>query len=80
MQAAAKPEFIYVADPMCSWCWGFAPVSKRLHAEYAATVGLRLVLGGLRPGAAAVTLDATLQTHLREHWTAVQERTGQPFA
>ncbi|MCR3834450.1 DsbA family protein, partial [Pseudomonas aeruginosa] len=22
----AKARLLYVMDPMCSWCWGFAPV------------------------------------------------------
>ena len=21
-------RLLYVMDPMCSWCWGFAPVAK----------------------------------------------------
>ncbi|MEI5495541.1 DsbA family protein, partial [Pseudomonas aeruginosa] len=23
----AKARLLYVMDPMCSWCWGFAPVA-----------------------------------------------------
>jgi putative protein-disulfide isomerase len=23
-------RLLYVMDPMCSWCWGFAPVAKAL--------------------------------------------------
>ena len=42
-------RLIYVMDPMCSWCWGFAPVLQGL-AEQAAEHGVPLVLrvGGLR--------------------------------
>ena len=28
-------HFIYFADPMCSWCWGFAPVIEKIAAEAA---------------------------------------------
>lgn len=24
-------EIIYVGDPMCSWCWGFAPEFQKLR-------------------------------------------------
>ena len=26
----AEFGFLYLGDPMCSWCWGFAPVLERL--------------------------------------------------
>ena len=44
-------EFVYVGDPMCSWCWGFAPVLERMQEVY--DVPLRVVVGGLRPGSEA---------------------------
>ena len=39
-------RLLYVMDPMCSWCWGFAPVAEAL-AEQAAAAGvpLQLVVG-----------------------------------
>ena len=44
-------RFIYFADPMCSWCWGFAPVIEQtLRRRYGEAIPVRLVLGGLRPG------------------------------
>ncbi|MFQ5523922.1 MAG: DsbA family protein, partial [Acidimicrobiia bacterium] len=39
-------KLIYVGDPMCSWCWGFAPEIEDLADEYPVEV----VVGGLRPG------------------------------
>ena len=32
-------RLLYVMDPMCSWCWGFAPVLESL-AEQAAAAGV----------------------------------------
>ena len=26
-------RLLYVMDPMCSWCWGFAPVAQALIAQ-----------------------------------------------
>ncbi len=27
-------EFIYVGDPMCSWCWGFSPALEQMGTRY----------------------------------------------
>ncbi|MFJ4443781.1 DsbA family protein [Pseudomonas sp. NPDC089422] len=71
-------RLIYVMDPMCSWCWGFAPVAAALIAQAAeAGVSTRLVPGGLRTGGSA--LDNSTRKYILEHWQAVAEATGQPF-
>jgi len=70
-------EFIYVGDPMCSWCYGFGPVIERLDERF--DFPTRLVIGGLRPGPAAETLDEGLRRTLQHHWEEIGERTGQPF-
>ncbi len=71
-------ELIYVGDPMCSWCWGFAPVIDAVAAR--ATVPLRIVIGGLRPEGAARPLDGSLRAFLHGEWARIAERTGQPFS
>jgi len=71
-------RLLYVMDPMCSWCWGFAPVAAALIAQAAeAGVSTRLVPGGLRTGGSA--LDGSTRKYILEHWQAVAEATGQPF-
>ena len=41
-------RLIYIADPMCSWCYGFGPELSKLLARHPdATVDV--VMGGLRP-------------------------------
>lgn len=74
-----KPDIalVYVGDPMCSWCWGFAPVLERLDARFDFPV--EVVAGGLRPGEAAEELDDRMRRFLLHHWTEIEERTGQPF-
>ena len=69
---------IYFADPMCSWCYGFAPVIERVRAEYGAAFGVSLVMGGLRPGPSAPMQVAGLAS-VREHWEHVAAASGQPF-
>ncbi|MEN8041055.1 MAG: DsbA family protein [Actinomycetota bacterium] len=73
----ADREFIYVGDPMCSWCWGFAPVVSELEASF--DLPIRVVVGGLRPGDRAQLLDERLRSYLARHWTQIADRTGQPF-
>ncbi|PVZ20231.1 MULTISPECIES: DsbA family protein [unclassified Pseudomonas] len=71
-------RLVYVMDPMCSWCWGFAPVARALFAQASqAGVAVQLVMGGLRSGGAG--LDDTTRAYILEHWHAVQAATGQPF-
>lgn len=72
-------RLIYVMDPMCSWCWGFAPVAEALIQQaLAAGVRTHIVLGGLRSGTGAA-LDPVTRDYIVKHWTAVHEATGQPF-
>jgi putative protein-disulfide isomerase len=74
-----KARLLYVMDPMCSWCWGFAPVAEALVQQAkAAGVSLHLVAGGLRTGSGAA-LEPTTQRYILEHWQAVAQTTGQPF-
>ncbi|HSX70939.1 MAG TPA: DsbA family protein [Pseudomonas sp.] len=65
-------------DPMCSWCWGFAPVVEAL-AEQAAAAGvpLHLVTGGLRRERAA--MEPAARVRILAHWQAVNASTGQLF-
>jgi putative protein-disulfide isomerase len=72
-------EIIYIADPMCSWCWGFAPAAVRLEERFAGIAAFRLVLGGLRPGERAEPLDRRLASLLDSHWRRVTQLTGQPI-
>ncbi|MGQ7958628.1 DsbA family protein [Pseudomonas sp. SP16.1] len=71
-------RLLYVMDPMCSWCWGFAPVVEVL-AEQAAAAGvpLQLVAGGLRRDRVAV--DAAARVRYLGYWQAVNASTGQLF-
>lgn len=71
-------RLLYVMDPMCSWCWGFAPVVEAL-AEQAAVDGvpLQIVTGGLRRD--QVAIDAAARVRYLGYWQAVNASTGQLF-
>lgn len=76
--AAQDRLLLYFADPMCSWCWGFAPVIARIVADYGNRAPVRLVVGGLRAGNTAA-MDARAKAAIRGHWEHVEAATGQPF-
>ena len=69
-------ELIYVADPMCSWCWGFAPVIEKV--EVSSGIPLRIIVGGLRPGRQAERLEL-IRDYVGHHWKQVAAVSGQPF-
>ena len=73
-----SPILWYFADPMCSWCWGFAPVIEALRDAYRERMKIALVLGGLRPGT-ITPMTAAARDDILHHWHQVHERTGQPF-
>jgi putative protein-disulfide isomerase len=73
-----QPILWYFADPMCSWCWGFAPVIEAIREGHRDRLKVALVLGGLRPGTTR-TLSPREREEILHHWRQVSEMTGQPF-
>jgi len=73
-----KPVLLYIADPMCSWCWGFSPVIQEIQEQFGDACQVRLIAGGLYPGTQEAMGEGFRST-VREHWQHVNERTGQPF-
>lgn len=71
-------RIIFFGDPMCSWCWGFAPVIGAIHSEFGETAPIRLVLGGLRAGETK-PMNERSKEYVRGHWLDVHSATGQPF-
>lgn len=72
------PSLIYVADPMCSWCYAFEPEIDRIVERCGLPV--RVVLGGLFVGSGIVPLDDGLRSYLRETWERVEQLSGQPIS
>jgi putative protein-disulfide isomerase len=70
----------YVLDPMCSWCWAFAPAFGALDAEIGrrGDTTVRYVMGGLAPDS-----DQPMAQPMREHiqgiWRDIAARTGARF-
>jgi putative protein-disulfide isomerase len=71
-------EALYFANPMCSWCWGFAPSLAAARDAFGPELRVTLALGSLgdrggRP------MRPEEKRFVREHWEHVVERSGQPF-
>lgn len=73
-----QKEIIYIGDPMCSWCYGFADVIRAIRERYRDRAEVSLVMGGLRPDGTHVVTDH-YRNFLRDHWREIGKRTGQPF-
>ncbi len=78
LMSQEKATLIYVGDPMCSWCYGFAPELETAVHTLKEDVNLRLIMGGLRPYNTQTMSD--LEDFLKEHWEHVNEASGQPFS
>lgn len=74
----SRPGLIYVGDPLCSWCYGFGPELRAVHAALGERAELRVIVGGLRPYTTE-PMDAALKRYLREAWQNVAQASGLPF-
>jgi len=75
---AQKPIFLYVGDPMCSWCYGIGPEIKRVRERYEDAFNFELLMGGLRPYNEDV-MNEGLKSELRSHWTEIASKTERKF-
>ncbi|MGB5708981.1 MAG: DsbA family protein [Arenicellales bacterium] len=67
----------YAHDPMCSWCWGFAPtweiLKRALIKDYAGTLRVQQLLGGLAPDSDE-PMPEDMQKYLQKTWATIQKR------
>jgi len=71
-------HLIYIADPMCSWCYGFGPELAKLIARHP-DAAVDVVMGGLRPFNTKPTTQE-FREMLRGHWHHVATASGLPFS
>ncbi len=76
--SGSEREVFYVADPMCSWCWGFSPVIRSIVDQVNGKAVVTPIMGGLRPLTREPMSDQ-MKADIRHHWEDVAERSGQPF-
>lgn len=70
-------KLIYIADPMCSWCYGFGPELTTV-LEGLPDMPLELIVGGLRAYNTEV-MDDALKSSLLSHWEKVSKASGLSF-
>jgi putative protein-disulfide isomerase len=75
-------KLFYFHDPMCSWCWGFAPTWSRLEDDLKQTFGnniaIEYVLGGLAPDNDN-PMPFELQETLQSYWRKIHQLLGTEF-
>lgn len=76
--AMNERHFLYFADPMCSWCYGFSPVMIALAKQFEGRLPVRVVTGGLRAGNTR-PMRPEDKAYIRDAWTRVGAASGQPF-
>lgn len=71
-------HFLYFADPLCSWCYGFAPVIAEIERRFAGRLPVHVVVGGLRAFNTR-PMRPEDKAYIRDAWTRVATASGQPF-
>lgn len=71
-------HLLYIADPLCSWCYGFGPQLSRLLARHPGA-RLDLLMGGLRAFNRQL-MSPEFREMLRGHWRQVATASGLPFS
>lgn len=72
-------RFIYVADVYCPWCFGFAPIMRRLAAEHP-EFPVHVVGGNLISMPMTLEEDVKRQPNIVEFWHEVEKATGRSLA
>lgn len=73
----AQARLIFVGDPMCSWCYGFAK-ELALLAGRRPGLPLQIRVGGVRAGETEVMSEAMKRFRL-SHWHRVEQASSLPF-
>ena len=76
MHSSDKKEIIYVGDPMCAWCFGFASILDEVMERFGQEVSFHLLMGGLRVDN-PVRITQELKPRVLENWERVTKTTGQ---
>lgn len=70
-------QLLYIADPMCSWCYGFGP-ELRAFLKRLPDANIDIVLGGLRAYNRQI-LDEANREMILQHWRKVAQVSGLAF-
>lgn len=76
--AQQKPKIVYVADPLCSWCYGFQVEIDQVMEKYKDVANFEILVGGMGTENKK-TVTPEFAGSLQLHWAEVKEETGQKF-
>lgn len=65
------PILYYVHDPMCSWCYAFAPAMQRIEAALPASLRVDYLLGGLAPDTDQ-SMPPRVREYIQQTWRRIQ--------
>jgi len=68
----------YIHDPMCSWCYGFAPTWNRIQEDLSPNTKVEYLVGGLAPDS-DVPMPLRTQHLIKGAWQRIHEMLGTDF-
>lgn len=68
-------QFVYVADVFCPWCYGFAPIMKRIASEHP-DFSVHVLGGNLVSRPITLLEDVQQSPDLVDFWREVERATG----
>ena len=74
----SSSRFIYVHDPMCSWCWAHQREWDKLEAELEGLVTVQHIVGGLAPDSDE-PMPQTQQDAISGYWQKIHNMLGVEF-
>jgi len=63
----------YIHDPMCSWCWAFAPTWEKIQQQIPEKISIKYVLGGLAPDNDE-PMPKALQNQIAAYWKTIEKK------
>ncbi|CAM4313175.1 DsbA family protein [Gillisia limnaea] len=73
-----KDTIFYFYDALCSWCYGFSPVLKKLIEKYGDELDFEVISGGMQTGDRKQPVS-DIRDYLKGAYLNVTERTGVQF-
>ncbi len=73
MPDTAFPTLFYLHDPMCSWCYGFAPVLERLKHAVGESLPVTSLVGGLAPDSDE-PMAQPMRDYLQQTWRRIEQQ------
>ena len=71
-------EATCIIDPMCSWCYAFAPSFRALCDTFDASTTVRYVMGGLAPDS-DVPMPESMRRSIANTWHVIEQRAEVTF-